>query len=494
MLTSHLKALFATFAAIFLATVTTQARSFMTVPTPDDAVIVSRDSLHIASPPAMKVSYDYKDFHTFHTVTVYNDSTGTPTVAVEKTTYTASGRVHVDTTVITPDGMKIYKAKISMLNGELEKHTATKIKKADTPWDCTPPLSVVREQMAGLDRDSHGNWTSAHGYYGNKGIDPESSLTREISYSLSPDESAMLAHYEEIREQSYNRQPEFYDYLGFILLAIAAAIASYGLKNEDISNRKRRMLAGPVMGVPACAGIYMTWIYVYLNFGTAAAVVLCAVFLSCWAHFHRVTVMRLEDDFELSNHETRPPIVITSILLFLTGWLIGASMWGVWWAAILTAGCFMLPMLSVPDRGERCARCHRMGAMVDDGTVDAGTKKVVNHEQRGNLDAVVTRVYSLYRTRRKCRFCGYEYLTYEKTGEILSEVVETTTPVRRAPQRSSSNDSSSSSDSAYPANVYCSHYVYPNDKLPGCAMHGHDLIYPCNYENNAGSCPYFRHR
>lgn len=408
------------------------AGSFTPVPVPEGSVIFSKDSLHVTQSPAAKITVRYRNFHSPVEVTVYADSAGRPLIAIEHTKAQIGTRERYDTTLLTTHGMVLRRGKMTTLDGEFEKHDVYVADNVDLKWSHYPEYTNFKPELVGTKVDQAGNWTEAHGYFP-PNMDPDVSATREVSYTLTPEETDMVSHYEAMRDELSGSAPRQLEKIGFLLLAIAVAAAAFTLLNKGINGKIRGYIAGPLVGLTSCAGIYLSAIYIGNRLhSTEFAAILCAVYILALSAFRYKTVLDLEDDLSLSNDDVKGRFVLTGFALLLIGWSIGAELWQTWWAAGLTAGVFSLPIFSVPLRGERCAKCHRVNAVKNVEDIDLGTRIHTLEHNRADRTTYTISTYRKFKSRRRCSYCGYEYITPEK--EVLVSKKEVDTAPKQAQQ------------------------------------------------------------
>ncbi|MCM1070215.1 MAG: hypothetical protein NC210_10470 [[Clostridium] fimetarium] len=408
------------------------AGSFKSVPVPEGSVIFSKDSTHVTQSPAAKITIRYRNFYSPVEVTVYADSAGRPLIAIEHTKARKGTRERYDTTLLTTQGMVLRRGKMTTLDGEFERHDVNVVYKSETKWSHYPEYTNFKPELVGTKIDQAGNWTEAHGYFP-PNMDPDVSATREVSYTLTPEEADMVSHYEAMRDELSSSALGQLEKIGFLLLAIAVAAAAFTLLCKGLNAKIRGYIAGPLVGLTSCAGIYLSAIYINNRLhSTEFAAILCAVYILALSAFRYKTMLDLEDDRSLSNDEVNGRFVLTGFALLLIGWSIGAELWQTWWAAGLTAGAFSLPIYSVPTRGERCAKCHRVNAVEKVEDIDLGTRIHTMEHNRADRTTYTISTYRKFKSRRRCSYCGYEYITPEKE-ELVSRKELNTAP-KQAPQ------------------------------------------------------------
>lgn len=467
--------------------------------TPTTSEVMSRDSIHILRYPAPKVSFDYSDVMGDRTVTVYSDSVGNPLLAIENCVLKSNGRFMSDTTLLSSEGLMLKHSHLLTENGRQIQYRTYVVEKPETFWkpDFTR-TNRINENIVGENPDNAGNWTEAHNYYGDSGIDQTPCLKREISYAVTPEEVELVNRYTLEKSEITSGSPDKVFNIGLILLALGIAAALTATKISGIGPDTRRYLAGPAVGALTSFGLYFVWRHVFIHYGTTWGCALCILYIAAYALYHRNIAMKLEDDRSLSNSEATIPIILTILCLLFNGWSIGAETWGQWWAALLTAIFFTIPVMSKPDRGQRCAKCHRIGTIVNIGEIDLGITTEVKEERYSKEVLLVRERFRKFRPKYKCTECYYEYLGQEQSTKIEREVLKRM-PVAQPPKqrpKASQNATApqSSSGDKWPASIGCMYYGYPADGgFPGC-LRFPGMCYPCNFEDDYKSCPHKRTR
>lgn len=475
-------------------TISTADRTFTTVEPPARHEVVSSDSLYLLSTPAAKISYCYSDMYADNSVTVYSDDNGIPFLAIETSQTRKYNNFATDTILLTVDGLVSRRAHSLIKNGQQSQYSAREIKKPETRWaHVLHSSSGINEQLVGVDYDSNGNWTVAHNYYGEYGMDPKPSVTREISYSLSEEEREMANRFASLRADVEDQSPDKSVYIGLLLLALGIAIAIIVTKLDSIGPDTRRYLAGPAVCLLTAIGLYILWQYILSVYGVTWACALCILYVATYTYYHRNIAMKLEDDRTLSNSEATIPIALSVLFLALTGWMIGAETWGTWWSALLTAVFFAIPVVSKPDRGERCDRCHRLGTICKIGEIEQGITTDINEERYTNEVLLVRKRFRHFQSKYRCKSCGNEYTGAKEVKQIEREVLDRK-PIAKAPAASrkpqaESTSSQSGSNDALSAHIGCRFYGEPaGGGWPGCLRQG--IRYPCDYEDDCKRCPH----
>lgn len=467
--------------------------------TPTSSEVMSRDSIHILRSPAPKVAFGYSSVMSDITVTVYSDSVGNPLLAIENSVLKSNGRFASDTTLISSEGLILKHSHLLTENGRQIQYLTYVVEKPEFRWKPNfKQANRIKENIVGKNPDNAGNWTEAHNYYGDSGIDQEPCLRREISYAITPEEQELVNRYILEKSEIESGSPDKFFNIGLLLLALGIAAALTAAKASGIGPDARRYLAGPAVGALTSFGLYFVWRHVFIHYGTTWSCALCVFYIAAYALYHRAIAMKLEDDRSLSNSEATVPIVLTILCLLYNGWMIGAETWGQWWGALLTAIFFAIPAMSKPDRGERCGKCHRLGTIVNIGEIDLGITTDVKEERYSNEVLLVRERFRKFRPKYKCTECYYEYLGQEQSAKIEREVLKRMPVVRPPKARPGTNQNATaprnSSGDKWPASIGCKYYGEPADGgFPGC-LRFPGMCYPCEFEDDYKSCPHQRRR
>ncbi len=414
-------------------------RTYTPVPVKGSVVSVSRDSAFFISDPLTRAVYTYSLPHTDHRVTTFTDSCGRIRVTEERAYYPASGRTNMDSSFFNNEGFRFRYVVKSELNGSQEKYTEYIADDRDMVWRHDCEKLYYSNHFFGTKLDSHGNWTELHTDCGNNTMDPQPLVTREISYGLAADEEALLRHCNAV-QQSIDSVKGGSATLGALLLMVGLALGIFVMCRRDMNFRLQSLLGGWIAGPVAIAGYYILQDNLKTLMGNTAVAVIGAVFILCMCWYFRVVIMRFEDNEKLSNSQVTVPFLLAKVMLVFFGWSVGAELFHTWWAALITMGVFALPIFAVPDRGERCSKCHKINTTHDVETIECGTR-AVNHTEG---DYIVTTTYQRVKRRRKCHSCGYTYLTTEENGEVLGRTRRLLPrPAAPAPKASASSSSDS---------------------------------------------------
>lgn len=397
------------------------ARTFTPVPAPEEHTCLTRDSLFMLDIPSAKATVTYRDFHSQKTVTTYTDENGHTLLAIVESPAYKVPRVNIDTTLLSPSRQIIRKIKATYLDGKIEKYRIYDSEDPELLWEHIPEgTALINSDLIGIRHDSHGNWTELHNRYGTDQMDPDANAHREISYQLTPEEQEMLARFTSMRS-SVRNQKTGYLTIGLIIFLIGAVIAIYTLTAGNISDSLRPKLAGIASGPLVITGFYLAWTHLHQLTGTVPAVIAGTVFVLLMSLYMRHIIVMLEDNEKLSNWEIEKPFIITKIGLLYIGWTTGALLWGIWWGALLTMAVFAIPIFSVPDRGERCSKCHKVGGVRHVKDIECGFRIETKRHSGYGYDDVVVRKIRRSKTLRRCVRCGYQYETPEKDAGTIWE-------------------------------------------------------------------------
>lgn len=481
-------------AALLLCSAGVETRSADFVDVPSRHEVLDVDSVFTVVAPNAKSVFKYRDIHSEQSVTLYSDSLGRLLLAINEGIYAGGKRVNTDTALISPDGYQKRLAVQSVYEGKTEKYKVYVSDSKDVLWTHYCSEIAVQPGLVGTDPDANGNWTELHVIgLGTDRMLAKPTVTRQTSYTLTPEESEMLRHYEKMRTD-IDVKFSGYAGIGFILLIVAVVIAVYTLQSRTLSDKLRPRLAGWASGPIALVGFYTVFENLNALMGNTGAGIVGIIFILLMAWYFRRIIVMLEDNENLSNSQVYNPFVFAKIGLLFIGWMVGATLFHIWWAALLTVGVFAIPIFSVPDRGERCARCHKVGAVEHAETEHCGFR--IESKREGNY--MVTRKWRRVREVRRCKYCGYEYSMPEKDGRMEWERFDEIAP---APSRAPKETPLSRADRALQSIDYKDPYLYRRARMsssdclhsgPGgeCRRAGISAPDRCEHADQC-YCPYF---
>lgn len=459
-------------AALMLCSAGVEIRSADFVDVPSRHEVLDVDSVFTVVAPNAKSVFKYRVFRSEESVTLYSDSLGRLLLAIHEATSADGKRVNTDTVLISPDGYQKRSARQSVYEGKPENYKVYVANGKDALWKHYCSEIVAKDGLVGTEPDANGNWTELHVIgFGTDRMLAKPTVTRQTSYTLTPEESEMLRHYEKMRSDIDVRFSG-YAGIGFILLIVAAVIAVYTLKSRTLSDKLRPRLAGWASGPIALVGFYTVFENLNALTGNTGAGIVGIIFILLMAWYFRRIIVMLEDNENLSNQQVYNPFIFAKIGLLFIGWMVGGFLFHVWWAALLTAGVFAIPIFSVPDRGERCGRCNKVGAVKHADTENCGFR--IESKREGNY--MVSRKWQRVREVRRCKYCGYEYRMPEKDGRMEWEKFNEIAP---APSRASKEKPLSRADKALQSIDY---------KDPDLRRRASMSPYDCLHYGSGGEC------
>mgnify|MGYP000020927942 FL=1 len=411
--TSQLRRIILSVFAIMIAGI---VWAFTPVGIPGKFVKVNPDSVFYLNAPSAKAIYDYSDANAVNRITIFTDANSQIRVAEEAAFCPRSGIERMDSLMFDPEGNQFRSVLKSEVNGQTKDDMVYEAEERTLRWNHHCNLYVNSDMLVGTNLDDHGNWTELHKGYGGETMGPEPIITRENFYSLTAGEERMLQGYENVL-QDINTGKAGNTGIGLLLLLTGLGLGLYVLLNKNMDFRRQALLGGWLAGPVAIVGFYAMWENMRTLFGDIPGAVAGAVFILLMCYYFRVIIIRFEDNEELDNGQVTTPFVLAKVLLLFVGWMVGGMLWGTWWAALLTTGAFALPIFAVPDRGERCPKCHKMGKIRKVETIVCGQKT----KERTSGNYIISTTYERYKTRRTCSHCGYSYLTSEQDGRVLAE-------------------------------------------------------------------------
>lgn len=479
-------------AALLLSSVSGMARQSEYVSVPSQYEMVNVDSVFTVVAPDAKSVLKYRDFYSERSITLYSDSFGRLLMAIDEASYGDGQRINTDTLLLSSEGYLVRRACQTVYKGKLEKYKVYEADAKETVWKYYCSEIQVQSSLVGVAPDANGNWTALHIGIGGGKMRGQPTITRQTSYSLSLAESEMLSHYDNLRTGITTKHFDFVG-IGIAMLVVAAVIAIYTLRSRTLNDKLRPRLAGFASGPIALVGFYIIFENFNSLFGSVAVCIVGIMFilLMSW-YFNRIIVL-LEDNEALSNNQVYTPFIFTKIGLLFIGWMIGATIFHVWWAALLTLIVFGIPIFSVPNRGERCEKCHKVGAVQHAETENCGFR--IDSKREGNY--MVIRKWNRVREVRRCKYCGYEYRMPEKDGRLEWERFEEMSP---APQNRVKEKPLSRADKALQSIDYKDPYLYRKaagglnracNYDNGCGICSKGEKHPCEYPNQQCYCPYF---
>lgn len=487
---------------IFMAALSAVAGEVRTVGIPKDGTLMPVDSVFNTLPAAPKVTWIYPASQTFarDTITLYSDEAGKPLVIIETHQYPQGGMVLRDTLLIAETGRPIRLASAGWING-VKDDTRYKVRDdIDKPdWKLSPSVDVplFTKGVVGYMPDSNGDWTRASVYYDDSSMDDRVFIERDISYELSPAEAQMIKHYAGMRAtgESFRMNRTL---LGIAILIIAIALAMFTMKADKVSHALRGKLAGRLVGPVAIVGYYMLVMDINSNSGLLPAILFTAAFLVAMSVYVPEIVIGLEDDRSLTNDEASNPFTITALMMLFAGWMTGAMLGGVWWVALLCAILFGLAsFITVPDRGMRCEKCHRMGTMelVDD--IEHGVEIKTHRHIHETYEEGVVESYRRHSEVYECYDCGHRTVMPERKSLVTRKMVRM--PLWHSGAAKAPAKEPSRAEKALGNIDYKDPYLYDS-----CRMDLRDCTYhqstscrlnseskPCSYSGSQCYCPYF---
>lgn len=373
-------------------------------------------------------------------LTVYYDSIGKPMLLVEYSDYTLGAKQRVDTMIVTQDFKGVYKASVTMKDGRVTDYKSGKWKgvyKVDFnrwPWN-----------LSDFVYDDRGNWTLVEsGAY---------DITREMFYTLSPEDEALVAAYSAKREQmTYSVIPapvrKYWPFAGLIVFGAGVCIAMVLLNRIDRESSESMRKKSAVAVTLGCAGVYMLAWYEIPDWGVWWPVGCSAVLLAGVAcYFHKVRNIMIRRKYE-SNADIGSIASISTLILAFTGILLGLLVWSSAWMSIPLAIVFALSTITIlVSNTKRCPTCHAIDSFYVVGRVNTGIHTDVRSQEsvhtgpwkdkevysangdyhsrsqanrRHTITETTTR-YQKYKIKYRCSNCGYEFMSVEMRDRIGSE-------------------------------------------------------------------------
>ena len=416
------------FSAIILAACSAEVSAADVVLQPQHRAYTHADALFSDVPVVPKVQYVYQNPQSRcrDTVTVYRSQDGAPLLEITSSMASRVPRLTVDTVLITADGEIARRAHASWLNGEWEsKNYNVRTINDHVRWSLSPKFwrPTFSDNIVLHDYDSQGQWTKASVAQGDNSMLESPLIERNVVNELTPDEIRMTEAYEAMLvdvDSEWNGQLM----IGMLIMVVAGLLAAFTLTAQSVSEAVRGKVAGYLVGILATCGFLYLFNVMLFTYGMAVSVGSAFLFLVLMCWYIRYTVMHLEDNKALSNRDASNPFAVTVFAMALVGWWAGLAIYAAWWSGAICAVIFAAaPILSVPNRGLRCPKCHRMGTYRHTSDADVKHEFVTSNRTGADCEEATVKHIRRFRKVYECSACGLREVSPTFSQEVVEKKV-----------------------------------------------------------------------
>ncbi len=297
------------------------------------------------------------------------------------------------------------------------------------------------------DFDSHGNWTKA--YYIHDRKNP--AVTRTITYTLTPEQEAMLAQTKAATAHDINQDKAIWKYLkiiGFSLLLFCAVMCILAAFMKNVWSGQPRWIIWLICGIPLATFFYLYGEHLLEHAAHAVIVIYRIGALAIYMILMRIAIMSMSKNRSIPNGLISAiniiwslwaffllcPLAVSSIMPNFVGrilsWVLGAALWAI----------------NYGYTARRCPRCHNPhglefdhrsleGYRTESNTNTSVRRKnpeVVGFRESGydfnaqvrtdttRTTTTTTNTYEIVRDHYVCYECGYVESTGKFKGSLIA--------------------------------------------------------------------------